>query len=54
MTGEVSDNDSTDTEHTVSTASGGLSQTAIALNIGRAGEPEELSSDSEDSDDIGE
>jgi hypothetical protein len=52
MTGEVSDNNSTDTEHAVTT--GGLSQTAIASNVGRAGEPEELSRDSEDSDNTGE
>ena len=52
VTGEVSDNDSTNTKHTVTT--GGLSQTAIASNIGRASEPKELSSDSEDSDNTGE
>jgi hypothetical protein len=52
MTEEVSNNNSTDTEHAVTT--GGLSQIAIALNVGCAGEPEELSRDSEDSDNTGE
>ncbi len=52
MTEEVSDNNSTNTEHTVTT--GSLSQTVIASNVGHAGEPKELSSDSEDSDNTGE
>jgi hypothetical protein len=49
-TGEVTDNDSTDTED----ATGGLSQKVMASNVGYADEPEELSSDSEDSDNTGE